>query len=259
MATVYPLPPPLGLKLKLSRARKHLRHVRRILDKFETGHPATLRREVNAEGTHYVYSFDVGYAPNSVELLVDEALYHLRSVLDHLVAGTVESVGKKVTNDHAFPILRQKPKTTRQKARIREMLKHVPIEAQAFIDPVQPYQRGKDANTHPLAILARLNNGFKHKSLHLLTYRLQSPKVPGILTPPTPPTGREPGDVFAAVPIGFDVEKRFEPYVSVHIAFREKILDLSTAGLNTINDIYNYVRGEVILKAIKMKNPPRRL
>jgi hypothetical protein len=259
MATVYSLPPPLGLKLKLSRARKYLRHVQRILDKFEAGNPATLRREINADRTHYVYSFHVGYAPNSVELLVDEALYHLRSVLDHLVAGMVESVGKKVSDDHAFPILRKKTKKPKQKARIRKMLKHVPTEAQAFIDSVQPYQRGKEANAHPLAILAKLNNGFKHKSLHLLTYRLQFPKVPGIITPPASPTGREPGDVFAAVPIGLDVEKHFEPYVSVHVAFREKILDLPTAGLDTINDIYNYVRDEVIRKAIRGKGLPRRI
>jgi hypothetical protein len=236
-----------------------LRHVARVLERFRASDPASWRRALDANGEYFLYSLHVQDRPESLELLVDESFHHLRSVLDHLVAATVESRGKKVTRDHGFPILRRRPTSVEEKERIRKMLKHVPAEAQSFIDSVQPYHLGKGANRHPLAILWRLNNSFKHHSLHLLAFQLQFPDVPGIIQPPAPPTGRDDGDVFAMVPISIDVEKRFEPHIFVQIGFRKRVLGLENIGIATINDVYNYVRDEVILKAIRMKNPPRRL
>lgn len=257
MANTYSLPPPLGLSLKLSRARKHLRHVARILDKFEPSYPDSWRRELNAEGTHYLYSLHVEYRPNSIELLIDEAAYHLRSVLDHLIVGWLASLGQEATYEHAFPILIQKPMTRKAKKAIAKMVEGLPRETQTFVDSVQPYHRGKDAERHPLALLQRLNNRFKHESLHLLALQLQSPNVPGIIKPPSPPRGREPGDIFAEVPVEIDVEKRFEPYITVQAGFREMALGIPNIGLASINDMYNYVRDEIIRKAVTGRLPNR--
>ena len=259
MPTAYPLPAPAGLELKLRRARKHLRHLRRIIEKFEATNPLTLRREVNDDGTRYVYRLEVVYARNVVEILADEAIHHLRTALDHLISGTVQSIGKKVSDDHAFPIWRKKPKTPKQIARYNAMLKYIPSDARTLVDSVQPYTRGKDAKSHPLAILARLDNRFKHTSLHLLTYQVQMRAVPGIIQPPTPPQGRDSGDIFATVPISVDVEKDFEPYVSAQVAFRIRVTGLPQIGLDTLDAIYNYVRDEIICKAVRYRHPPRRI
>ena len=117
MATVHPLSPPKGLQLKLSRARKHLRHLRRTIDAFVASDPWAVHRQVNADGTYYLYSLEIVYPSDAVLLLADEAIHHLRTVLDHLVSALVEAGGKKVTSDHSFPIWRTEPKTNKEIAR----------------------------------------------------------------------------------------------------------------------------------------------
>lgn len=255
----YALPAPLGLKLKLSRARKHLRHLRRVIERFEASNPYMLHRRVDANGRYYLYSIQLAEAPHLVELLADEAIHHLRTVLDHLVSATVESVGKKVTSHHGFPIRRKEPKTPQEIADYRAMLKHLPSEARALIYSLQPFHRGSDAKSHPLAILARLDNSFKHAGLHLLTHQVRSPAVPGIIQPPTGPRGRDSGDVFAKVPVSVDVQKQFEPFVSVDIAFSMRVTDLPEINLDTLDSIYNYVRDDIISKAVRFKRLPNRL
>ena len=253
--------PPLGLYLKLSRARKHLRHLRRIIEKWKASDPYALNRQVDAEGKYYLYSFQVVPAPDIILLLTDEAIHHLRTVLDHLIIATVESVGEKVTYAHAFPIWREEPKKPDDIARYNAMVDHIPGQARVLIDNVQPYKRGTDAKSHPLAILARLDNRFKHASLHLLTSQVQMRPVPGIIQPPAPPYGRDSGDVFAKVPISIDVEKDFEPYVSVRVAISISVTGMPNITLEMIDAIYNYVRDEVIRKAVRFKRArlPRRL
>jgi hypothetical protein len=259
MTTVNPLPAPFGLKLKLMRARKNLRNLRRIIENFQASDPLSVTREIGADGTHYVYRLHVVHAPNIIELIADEAIHHLRSSLDHLIAGYVQLIGKKVTDDHAFPIWREKPKTDKQVKRHDSMLKHVPNDARALIDAVQPYHRGKDANSHPLAILARLDNRFKHTSLHLLSLQIRMPSVPGIIQPPAPPLGRDSGDVFAIVPVGVDVERDFEPHLVSQVAFRIAVTGYPDVGLDALDGIYNYVRDEIICKAVRYPRPPKRL
>ena len=256
----YALPAPLGLKLKLSRARKHLRHLRRVIERFEASNPYMLHRRVDANGRYYLYSIQLAEAPHLVELLADEAIHHLRTVLDHLISATVESVGKKVTAKHAFPIRRKEPKTPKEIADYRAMLKHVPRDARTVIYLLQPFHRGADAKSHPLAILARLDNRFKHTGLHLLSHQVECPKVAGIIQPPAPAKrGRDSGDVFAKVPVTVDVQKHFEPYVSVEIAFSMRVTGVRDIKLDTLDSIYNYVRDEVIRKAVRFKRLPNRL
>lgn len=249
----------MGLKLKLSRARKHLRHLRRVIERFEATDPYTLHRRLDDGGRYYLYSIQLAEAPHLVELLADEAIHHLRTVLDHLISATVESMGKRVTNYHAFPIWRTEPKTEDEIARYDAALKYVPDQARAIVDSLQPYHKGADAGRDPLAILARLDNRFKHTGLHLLSHQVQCPKVDGLIQPPTTRSGRDSGDVFAKVPVVVDVQKYFEPYVSVQIAFFMRVTGSPDINLDALDSIYNYVRDEVIRKAVHFKRLPRPL
>ncbi|MEX1252743.1 MAG: hypothetical protein WEE64_00230 [Dehalococcoidia bacterium] len=259
MGTVYLLPPPGGLKFKLSRARKHLRHLRRIIERFKASDPWTFTRQVNADGTYYLYRLEIAYPSNITLLVADEAIHHLRTVLDHLIVSTVEAVGKKVTSSHSFPIRRTKPKTEKEIASYEASLRHVPAEARALIDSLQPYTRAADAKSHPLAILTSLDNRFKHTSLHLLSHQVGMRAVPGIIQRPPPPGGHDSGDIFAEVPVGVNVEKDFEPYLSVEIAFSIRLTGLPDVNIDKLDAIYNYVRDEVIQKAVQLKGMPRRL
>ena len=139
------------------------------------------------------------------------------------------------------------------------MLKHVPIPERTLVDSLQPYKRGTDAKNHPLAILARLDNRFKHMSMHLFSHQVRMRSVPGIIQPPTPPGRRYSGHVFTKVPVGINVEQDFEPHISLEIAFRIDVAGLSGINLATLDAIYNYVRDEVLKKFVRFKSLPRRL
>ncbi len=257
MTTVYPLPAPYGLKLKLSRARKHLRHLRRVVGRYEASNPWTLRRQENGDGSYYLYSLELVDAPPTILLLADEAVHHLRSVLDHLVCASVAAIGKKVESQ-SFPIRTEKPRG-KGVAIYDACLVDVPDSVRTLIDDVQPHHRGNAANSHPLAILARLDNRFKHTSLHLMVNQIRMPAVPGIIQHPSRERSHDSGDIFAEVPISVNVEKDFEPLISVEVAFSVREARLPQINLDTLDDIYDFVLDEILRKMIRWDRPPRRI
>ena len=256
MTTVYP-PAPYGLKLKLSRARKHLRHLRRIVGRYEASNPWALRCQENADGSYYLYSLEFVDAPTNILLLADEAIHHLRSVLDHLVCASVASIGKKIESQ-SFPIRTEEPKG-KSIAIYDACLRDVPDPVRALVDSVQPYHRGDGAKSHPLAILARLDNGFKHTSLHLMTNQVRMPAVPGIIQHPARERSHDSGDIFAEVPTSVNVEKDFEPFISVEVAFRIREARLPQINLDTLDGIYDFIRDEILRKLVRWDHPPRRM
>lgn len=252
----YPLPPPPGLKIKFRRARKQLRQLRRIFDRYVAGTPCSYRREVNKEGTHYAYSLLVKPGPTIVELLADEAVHHLRSSLDHLVTALLESNGKRST-DRRFPMADSEPKTPKAIQAFNDCIEGIEGAARELIISAQPYQRGDAAHTHPLWILNRIDNRFKHATLHLFVIRVSFPTVPGIIAPPAGTEGAKSGDVFAYVPITVDVEKDFEPHISADVTFRVSRIGVSGVGIDTLDEIHDFIRDELLGKALSGRLPPR--
>ncbi len=253
MTTVY-IPAPRGLKIKLSRARHQLRQLRRTFDRFLTANPCSWRREVNNEGTHHLYSLHYATGPDVVQIQADEAVHHLRSLLDHLITSVIEANGQDASMCQ-FPIWDTEPRTKKAIARFNAAIEGVPSWARQLIVDVQPYKAGNAAHSHPLWILSRLDNRFKHTSLHLFVLRIGAPNLPGVIRRPAPPGNS--GDIFAEVPIGLDVEKDFEPHLFIDIAFQVTRLGIEGVGLDTLDEIYNFVRDQIIRKAIKGRLPPR--
>ena len=76
---------------------------------------------------------------------------------------------------------------------------------------------------------------------------------------PKPPRGRHSGDVFAKVPTSVDVQQDFEPYISVEIAFQIPVIGLPEIGMAHLDEIYNFIRDEVLRKFLSFHGLPRRL
>jgi hypothetical protein len=257
MTIEYPLPPPIGLKIKLARARKQLRQFGRSFEGFRTTHPMKWLRDADDVGEYYVYRIESPPAEHILEVLVDEAIHHLRGVLDHLATGFVENHTKKLSFNTQFPIEKDEPLTPKAIAAWDKRME--PFGPwRPFIEDLQPYKRGDAAETHPLWRLSRLDNLFKHSSLHLFVYRISYPNVSGLIQELGRP--HDSGDVFARVPITVDVEKDFEPFIATHIAFGSHRMRVEGIGLESLYDIYNFVRDKVLRKAILTTDRwPRRL
>lgn len=251
--------PPRGLMLKLSRARKQLRQLRRTSERHFSRQKVRWERRQNDEGTHYVYRLITTDPPESIQILADEAVHHLRSVLDHLVTGFVEATGRTFSGDLGFPLLIKKPSTSKEINSFEKSIGNIKGPARQLIVDSQPYQRGDAAKMHPLWILSRLDNRFKHTSLHLLVYRVSAPDVPGIIRHRGADRGGalENGDVFAEVPIRDNVHEEFEKEITVTVSIGSEYTDIEGFGLGEIEDIYNFVRDEVFRKAIRGRLPRR--
>lgn len=255
MTTSVSPPPPPELKLKLSRARKQLRDLRRTLERYVASNPCSYRRDVNEEGTHYLYRLLVAPAPDQVALIADEAVHHLRSLLDHLITAMIEARGKSA-NGRRFPIFDVEPITLKDRQRFEGCIDGVTDWAHDLIVSLQPYKRGDAANTHPLWILNRLNNRLKHTSLELFALRVGAPDVPGVVRR-LEGTMLQSGDIFAEAPINLNVEEDFEPYISAQIAFRPARVGVTGVDLDTLDEIHDFVRDEVLRKLVKARFAPR--
>jgi hypothetical protein len=103
--------------------------------------------------------------PMSLSLRAGEALYQLRSALDHMTCLLIRKGGGKVTTKSQFPIERFRPEKPKDKARFDQQIAGLPDGARAMITRWQPYQLGTNRDRHWLAILKKLNNLDKHQAL----------------------------------------------------------------------------------------------
>jgi hypothetical protein len=92
-----------------------------------------------------------------------------------------------------------------------------------------------------------------------MSNQIRMPDVPGIIHHPSRERDLDSGDIFAKVPISVNVEKDFEPFISVDVAFSIREARLPQINLDTLDDIYNFVRDEILRKLILWDHPPRRL
>jgi hypothetical protein len=259
MTTSYPIPP-RGLILKLRRARRQLRQLRHIINRYVATNPGEWRREVDDKGAYYLYSFKSPSSrePDAIQFLADEAVHHMRSLLDHIVTAVLEASGRPA-KDCQFPIWLDEPKTPKAIKAFNAAIKGVPDGTRKIIIAVQPYKRGDRANTHPLWILNRLDNRFKHTALNLFTYRVRAPKLPGVVARSSTSPLLQSGEVFAHVPVNLNVEEDFEPYITFQIAFQIRHVGILGVNLDTLGDIYNFIRDEIMIKIVKSRQMPRRI
>jgi hypothetical protein len=236
-----------------------LRQLRRVLNRYVATNPGEWRREVEDKGTHYLYSFKgPGREPDVIQFLADEAVHHMRSLLDHLVTAVLEASGKPAKSCQ-FPIWDHEPKTPKEIKTFNASIEGVPDGTRAIIVAVQPYKRGDTANTHPLWILNRLDNRFKHTRLNLFAYRVFAPKLPGVIGRSSTSPLLQSGEVFAHVPVDVNVEQDFEPYITVRVAFGIGRVGVPGVDLNTLGGIYNFIRDEIMIKIVKARRMPPRI
>lgn len=158
---------------KLQRAREHIGTLRNGIDDFLKAQPYAVGRRLQAKGRVHEYLL-IRYtpAPDSLGLLVGDAVHNLRSCLDHLAFSLAQEGAKaagitmtsKEEAQLQFPICDTPNDFKKQVGRGR--LRGVEPHAQALIERYQPFRL---APQHPersvLGCLARLDNADKHRVL----------------------------------------------------------------------------------------------
>ena len=145
---------------KLNWANEHINKLNGLTDEFRSTHRDTVRPETDTETGDTIYR--VAYVPDlpeSFSLLLGDALYNLRSTLDHLAHELVTVAGNKPTPQTAFPIFDSDDEYWESFARKVKGMRQEVIEE---ISRLRPYKGGFG---HALWQLHRLNNFDKHRFL----------------------------------------------------------------------------------------------
>lgn len=172
-------------KLKLARAAKHIKSLKRSIAEYAASRPYKItgaKTQGNAKKLTIPRE-----PPRDISILAGEALYQMRSALDHLAFELVKSNPMRISlladwgERCEFPLFRSLPRKGNPPVALKTpipynvLAKNLPgisKEAYAFIESVQPYHRKTAINT-ALAFLARLSNIDKHRHLNVVYPRVR--------------------------------------------------------------------------------------
>ena len=162
-----------GIEAKLDRCLSTTREIKEATVSFLSGDANGVINDFKSDpGYLIVKAFSKSDTPPLISVLIGEALYHLRSVLDHLACDLTELNKKPVDSHTEFPIFDKgdafrNPMTGQLTRAITQRIGGVHPAKQAIIEGEQPFERFK-ANPHddPLWTLYELSNFDRHQALH---------------------------------------------------------------------------------------------
>jgi hypothetical protein len=153
-----------GVQLKLTRAREHFDHLRQELLAYDERNPYEGIAEVSDDGLEWLLRAAVHEEPNPYwSTIIGDVVHNMRSALDYLTCELVLTNGGTVTNSTLFPIYEQKSRYERGAG---SKTAGMDPRAAELIETLQPYY-APTPSEHPLAVLAYLSNGDKHRTLQL--------------------------------------------------------------------------------------------
>ena len=137
-----------GIKLKIGRAKEHIRDLESVVVPFFDGYPYTYAADLLPQISHYsVRLTTVEPLPPCIPVIVGDAIHNLRTVLDHLAWQLVEAGGGTPNGRTAFPIVAADAKAAQRYRSAVGQGEIVKMRPGAFklLEAIQPYNGGDKA------------------------------------------------------------------------------------------------------------------
>ena len=136
-----------GARLKLERAKKHIFDFEFQMRKFLDSEPYTIGAKLKPEISHYMlYIASLEPLPETLALIVGDAIHNLRSALDHLTWQLVLAGGGTPNKNTHFPICETLHQY--QSAIGQGEIDKIGVGAEKALRLTQPYETGDDALLH---------------------------------------------------------------------------------------------------------------
>jgi hypothetical protein len=168
-------------KLKLARASEHIKEIKERAASYAASEP----HEIIVEA-EYKATMRITYPPHDVAIPIGEALYQMRSALDHLVFGLIRTTNPAPPIDWdktcEFPLKLNLPDGVPATPvpfghkSFSRALPGVGLVPFTVIERLQPYYPHDAPNTW-LRFLAKLSNIDKHRRLNLLRPRIRQTEI----------------------------------------------------------------------------------
>jgi len=141
-----------GIRLKIERAKKHIRDLDHRIEIFGESKPYTIGAKPHTvpEIKHTtLYVASVSTIPDDFALIIGDAIHNLRSSLDHLVWQLVEAGGGTPNERTAFPICFGAKGPQQYASAIGSgEIKAMPPDAEKALRAIQPYVTSDDTLWH---------------------------------------------------------------------------------------------------------------
>lgn len=147
--------------VKVERAKEHIRNLTLEISEFHRSKPYSIVTQEDPDsGELWVVTTDVRPIPRRIAAIAGDAVFNLRSALDHLYRQLLLVHGKATENIEAnFPICGN---ASKYETILAGMKKRIRPDALKALSALEAYKGGKG---HDLWILNRLNNIDKHRLL----------------------------------------------------------------------------------------------
>ncbi len=243
-----------GPKLKLNRAKHHLRDLEAARKRFFDSNPYDLGENENHEtGQRELVVKRAAPVPDSLTLISGDVIHNLRSALDHLIWQLVIANDRKPNDTTAFPIWRSEAKYKSGRPGYAKGISKAALE---ILDGLKPYEGGNDAlwRLHKLDIIDkhRLLLTVAARQEHVtIDFGLLAGELLGKDTWPSMPVTLNPaerdmievGTVVFAAPL--EDENKVHLELAFQVALYEPEISIYEPVMKALHELASFV-GEVI-------------
>lgn len=246
---------------KVARAKKHLVDLQAEIDRFAGGHPYTVSARVEGKKKRKVWRlhFTADPANTDIPVIAADAIYNLRSSLDHLMSSLVP---RNQRSSAMFPVYfegvweaaREGENTQRRKERSRwaSDTKALSEPVLAILKGLQPADGGgEEGEIDLLRLLYRLSNRDKHEKLPVVAAGLSEPVVTvtmpdgskrRMIGDPSYPAFENEADIRNLPDVAVDVEIEGTPAIAIRMGEPVGHLPLPLF----LRDIADRIEGDII-------------
>lgn len=189
------VPSQLGHWPKVIRAEEHLAAVRAEIDFWRELDVCSAIGQFESDSEYVIRVEDRIPVPVRLSILIGEVAGNLRAALDHQAFALVAKFDPSRAADPdrakgiSYPIF-ESATWTDKKGQVRPVsfgsVSRLPSFVETVIKDNQPYSRGDDAPRHPLAVINRLANTDKHRTLLLSSTIFTNGGMFGVSAPNSP-------------------------------------------------------------------------
>jgi hypothetical protein len=211
-----------GPRIKLDRAKRHLDALDKRLELWNHLDPYHIFLEPDQQQPRYIVKLQVGATvPAEWGALIGDFAFNLRSALDQIAW----AFAKRLIDDPGntqFPIFRTNPCSDKNLlGKWRSQTRYLGV-AYDFIEGLQPYHRGDEAEAQFLWVLhEKLCNTDKHRTITSLghQYRIKVGDLPDGKAVWLNGLRLNDFDVIGYVPLDIDPEKQLQPNLLARVVF----------------------------------------
>ncbi len=148
-------------KLKIERAKEHLENLEIKLREFQDSTPFRVTTYEVSQDSSFVIRCQIPIIDTKLAVIAGDAMYNLRSALDHIAWQLALIKAEKPFEHTAFPVIDEnKPQKIK---RLEDITRDIPTEAVSEIKGLQPYLKGTAFRDDLLWKLDKLCNIDKHR------------------------------------------------------------------------------------------------